>query len=149
MTYLADMRYAGQSFEIEVALEPDWLHAGDMASVAAAFHRQHVAIYDFADEAADVQLVNLRLVIAGETRPPDFPEQPRATGAAAPERDVEVWQDGGLHRVPLYLRETLQHGHRFAGPAIIAQEDTTVCIPAGFEATVDRLGNLHLTGAAA
>ena len=87
-------------------------------------------------------------MIAGETRPPDFPEQARVTGAATPERDVEIWQDGGLHRVPLYLREKLQHGHQFAGPAIIAQEDTTVCIPSGFSAAVDRLGNLQLTAAA-
>lgn len=62
---------------------------------------------------------------------------------------MEVWQDGVSHTVPLYLREKLQHGHQLSGPAIVAQEDTTVCIPAGFEATVDRLGNLHLTATAA
>ena len=145
VTYLGDMRYAGQSFEIEVALEPEWAQEGDMAAIAAAFHRQHVAIYDFADEAADVQLVNLRLVIAGATQPPDFPEQARVISDPAPERTVEVWQDGRMHDMPLYLRATLQHGHRFVGPAIIAQEDTTVCIPSGFAAMVDRLGNLQLT----
>ena len=80
---------------------------------------------------------------------PTSRSKPASPGLATPERDVEIWQDGGLHRVPLYLRENLQHGHRFSGPAIIAQEDTTVCIPAGFEASVDRLGNLHLTATTA
>ena len=31
-----------------------------------------------------------------------------------------------------------------AGPAVIAQDDTTICIPAGFAGTVDAHGNLHL-----
>ncbi len=149
VTLLADMRYIGQSFEIEVRLEEAWVQAGDMAAIAAAFHRQHAAIYEFADEAAAVQLVNLRLVIAGATIPPDFPTEPLVTGAPGKERDVEVWQDGALRAVPLYLRDNLHHGHRLSGPAIIAQEDTTVCIPAGFEGAVDALGNLHLKGIAA
>jgi N-methylhydantoinase A len=149
VTLLADMRYAGQSFEIEVRLEEAWVREADMVAVEAAFHRQHAAIYDFADETADVQLVNLRLVIAGATTPPNFPTELRVDGAPQAERTVDVWQDGALQSVPLYLRDELHHGHRLSGPAIIAQEDTTVCIPAGFEGAVDALGNLHLTGAAA
>ena len=149
VTFLADMRYVGQSFEIEVRLEEAWLQDGDMAAVAAAFHRQHVAIYDFADETAGAQLVNLRLVIAGATTPPHFPEDAWVGGVASKERDVEVWQDGALQSVPLYLRDKLHHGQTLFGPAIIAQEDTTVCIPAGFKGAVDALGNLYLTGAAA
>ena len=149
VSFSADMRYAGQSFEIEVQLDEAWAQAGDMASIAQAFHRRHAAIYAFADEAADVQLVNLRLVIAGATAVPDFPSEPLVVGAPGKERDVEVWQDGALRAVPLYLRDNLHHGHHLSGPAIIAQEDTTVCIPEGFEGAVDALGNLHLTGVAA
>ena len=141
---LADMSYQGQSFEIAVPLEEDWLARGDIAAVAEAFHRQHVAIYDFADRAAAVQVVNLRLVIAGETAPPSFPVLPRVTGTPAALRPVEVWYDGAPCAVPLYLREHLQHGHTLQGPAVVAQEDTTICIPAGFAGEVDALGNLHL-----
>ena len=115
-----------------------------MAAIATAFHDQHAAIYDFADRSAAVQLVNLRLVIAGATEPPDFPRLPRVEGAAKPLRDVEVWHDGALRQVPLYLREDMRHGHTLSGPAIVAQEDTTVCIPAGFAGDVDALGNIHL-----
>jgi N-methylhydantoinase A len=144
VSYLADMSYRGQSFEIEVALAEDWVVGGDMAAIAGAFHRQHIAIYDFADEGADVQIVNLRLVIAGATLPPKFPTLPRAETPPIPLRQVEVWHDGASHTMPLYLREALLHGHRLAGPAIVAQEDTTICIPAGFAGEVDSLGNLHL-----
>ena len=138
--FLADMRYRGQSFEIEVPLEEAWIEVGDVAAVVAAFHRRHVEVYDFADEDADVQIVNLRLVIIGATAPPVFPAAPRAAGAAARLRDVPVWHDGTLTPMALYLRDDLLHGHRLSGPAIIAQEDTTICIPAGFAGEVDAMG---------
>jgi N-methylhydantoinase A len=142
--FLADMRYRGQSFEIEVPLDEAWIEVGDIGAIAAAFHRRHVAVYDFADEDADVQIVNLRLIIVGATAPPDFPATPRHDGAPAKLRDVQVWHDGAQTPMALYLRDDLLHGRRIAGPAIIAQEDTTICIPAGFDGTVDDWGNLHL-----
>ncbi|WP_439597720.1 hydantoinase/oxoprolinase family protein [Falsiroseomonas sp.] len=141
----ADMRYRGQSFEIETVLEEAWIEDGDLDAIRAAFHARHTAIYAFADEAAPVQLVNLRLVIAGATEPPDFAVQAQASGTPRPERLVDVWHDGAMHRMPLFLRENLRHGHEFAGPAVVAQEDSTVCIPAGYAGTVDAHGNLHLT----
>jgi N-methylhydantoinase A len=144
----ADMSYRGQSFEIEVPIEEGWVERGDMDAITAAFHRQHALIYDFADESAEVQIVNLRLVIAGATVPPAFVEMPRAAGAPRPEKQIEAWSDGAVRRMPLYLREALHPGHRLSGPAVIAQEDTTVCVPAGFAGAVDGYGNLHLTRAA-
>ena len=41
----ADMRYQGQSFEIEVPLQLDWIAAGDWQRIAAAFHAQHDRLY--------------------------------------------------------------------------------------------------------
>ena len=46
--------------------------------------------------------------------------------------------------MPLYFRANLRHGHAIAGPAVVVQEDTTVCIPGGFAGTVDAQLNLHL-----
>lgn len=141
----ADMRYRGQSFEIETPLEEAWIDDGDLDAMRDAFHRRHTAIYAFADEAAPVQLVNLRLVIAGATEPPDFAVQHRVEGRPEPERMVDVWHDGAMRSMPLFLREKLLHGHEFSGPAVVVQEDSTVCIPGGYAATVDTHGNLHLT----
>lgn len=140
----ADMRYRGQSFEIEVTLDAGWIEAADMAAMRAAFHDQHTRLYAFADTDAAVQLVNLRAVIAGHTRAPEFPQATRHAGPALPERDVTVWQSGRPTQVPVYPRDALQHGQQFSGPAIVVQEDSTVCIPADYDAAVDGLGNLHL-----
>ena len=139
------MCYRGQSFEIEVPLEERWIESGDTKSIAAAFHRQHIALYDFADESAEVQIVNLRLVITGATPSPIFPPLPPGEGTPEPERIVPVWYDGTTQKMAVYRREALHHGHRITGPAIIVQEDTTSCIPANFAGTVDGYGNIHLS----
>lgn len=141
----ADMRYHGQSFEIEVALSEAWLADGDLATITEAFHRQHLAIYDFNDVAGEVQIVNLRLVVSGATPQPNLPPAAEAaTAAATPERMIVVWLDGSEREVALYHRDALRNGHRFQGPAVVAQQDTTVCIPEGFDAEVDAWLNLHL-----
>jgi N-methylhydantoinase A len=145
VTLSADMRYSGQSHEIEVVLDAAWLHGGDAGLMAAAFHRRHQALYDFADPAAPIQVVNLRVVIAGATERPASVQASLAADEARPEREVDVWLDGALRRVPLYLRAALGNGHAIAGPAIVVQEDTTICIPAGFSGSVDAGLNLHLT----
>jgi N-methylhydantoinase A len=145
----ADMAYKGQSFEIEVPLELPWVEAGDMAAVTAAFHRRHQAVYDFCDEAAEVHIVNLRLVITGSSPKPEFPTLPAAKAKAKPEATIEVWYDGAARRVPLYRRADLGRGHEIAGPAVIAQEDTTICIPDGFAGTVDAYGSLLLESTSA
>lgn len=141
----ADMRYHGQSFEIEVPLSESWLVEGDLAAIRAAFHRQHLAIYDFNDEAAEVQIVNLRLVVTGATPRPELaPASEAIDEAAIPARSIKVWLDGAEREVALFHREALRCGQHFSGPAVVAQEDTTICIPAGFEAEVDAFLNLHL-----
>ena len=68
----ADMRYKGQSFEIEAFLDADAVEAGDVEALEEAFHATHELIYTHADRAAPVQIVNLRLVALGRTPKPRF-----------------------------------------------------------------------------
>jgi N-methylhydantoinase A len=147
-TLSADMRYQGQSFEIEVPLEENWLAEGVMDAITAAFHRQHLAVYDFNDEANPVQIVNLRLVIAGASpRPRDVAAGLPMPRKATPDRHVRVWIDGAWIDAPLFRREMLKPGDLFEGPAVVVQDDTTSCIPPGFSASVDARLNLILEAA--
>ncbi|MBX9753027.1 MAG: hydantoinase/oxoprolinase family protein [Roseococcus sp.] len=143
--WFADMRYRGQSYEIEVPLDPAWIEAAAMADIAEAFHRAHEGIYDFCDRAAPAQIVNLRLVMSGPSPKPVLRRLPGAAPGAPPvARHLRCFFDGGWHEVPLYQREALGFGHRLAGPCVVAQEDTTSCIPPGFAAEVDAQGNIIL-----
>lgn len=138
----ADMRYAGQSYEIEVALEQGWL--SDRAAIERAFHETHRRIYDFDDPSGRIELVNLRLAAIGAGPVLDMPEAAETPAGAHPLRHVPVFL--GRHRqVALYDRAGLAGGAGFEGPAIVTQEDTTFAIPEGTHARVDRHLNIHLS----
>lgn len=140
-----DMRYRGQSYEIETPLPIEALRRGDRAAILAAFHAEHARLFGHASLDAAVQLVNLRLVVSGATPKPRLTQPAPATAPAQAERMVTGWFDGESHQIALYARTDLAPGHSFCGPAIIGQDDTTTVVPPGFAVRVDAFGNLIIT----
>jgi N-methylhydantoinase A len=141
----ADLRYHGQSFEIETPVDLAWIEAGDVERLRDAFHREHERIYGHADREARVDAVTLRLIVVGESAKPSLPIQDRREGRARCAAEIDVLLDGAPRRVALYRRSDLVHGLAFDGPCVIAQDDTTTIVPDGYAGTVDRFGNLMLT----
>ncbi|MFS8055409.1 hydantoinase/oxoprolinase family protein [Rhizobium sp. BR 317] len=141
----ADMRYLGQSYEIEVALQGDWLEEIDADAIVNAFHAEHKRLFGHAASDSPVQMINLRLTISGATPKPYLAELSPAYEPAQPRFPVEAWFDGRLAATAVYHRSDLRAGHRLTGPAIIAQDDTTTVVPPDFAVDVDRFGNLVIT----
>ncbi|ENN88437.1 hydantoin utilization protein A [Rhizobium freirei PRF 81] len=142
----ADMRYVGQSFEIEVPVEVAWLAEGNLAAMEEAFHAMHARLYDFADLDGEIELVNLRLSAIGAGPALQTTVVLDAVaGAAEPEREIPVYTGKAFEWIGLYRRDLLRPGDRFSGPAVVAQDDTTFAIPAGAQVKVDSHLNLHLT----
>ena len=144
LLYSADMRYRGQSYEIETAFSADDVAHGKVDTISEAFHKAHEAIYEHADPSALVQIINLRLVIIGASPKPQLLPMAHVGGVARPERNIEVYLDGHRRPIPLYKREDLRPGQTFDGPAVIAQPDTTTCVPGGFEGSIDEYGHIIL-----
>ena len=140
----ADMRYRGQSFEVETELDAAAIEAGDVDSFADAFHAAHQRLYYHSDPGAPVQVINLRLVAVGRTPKPGFAPEAEREGGAEPERRIPVYAGGARRQVPLFLRHRLRPGDRIQGPAVVAQEDTTLCVADGFTGRVDGYRNLLL-----
>jgi N-methylhydantoinase A len=139
----ADMRYVGQSYEIEVPIEPAWLTAGGGPAIVAAFHRAHERAFGHADREAPAEIVNLRVQLrAARPRVPlaEIPERP----APAPRATRRIWLDGRPTEARVFDRDALGRGARLVGPAIVEQPDTTVLVPAEHVGEVDRFGNLVL-----
>ncbi len=140
-----DMRYVGQSFEINVPFQDrDWgLVVGD-------FHARHAQRYGHAHPEEPVELVNLRVRAVGETPKPVFEELPAggadASAASAGERPVWFEGPGGLqpHAARLFERERFTAGNRIEGPAVVFQMDATTVVPPGWTGKVDRWGHLLL-----
>jgi N-methylhydantoinase A len=140
-----DMRYIGQSYEIEVVLSPEWLANGNAAAIADAFHLTHQRLYDFHDPYGTIELVNVRLSAVGAGPKLSVPEIDVIAAPAIPARRLSVYTGVNVETIDLHDRQTLAPGSTFQGPAVVVQEDTTFAIPAGAQASVDRHLNLLLT----
>lgn len=142
--YSADMHYLGQSFEIEVPFEEEHVLAGNVGKLREAFHRRHEQLYSYSDDDGEIHVVNLRMVISAAGERPALKRWQAGSGTAVPERSIDVFLSGAWHEAGLYDRATLKAGQAFSGPAVVSQSDSTTCIPAGFDASVDARGNIIL-----
>jgi N-methylhydantoinase A len=98
----ADMRYRGQSFEIDTPLSRSALAAGNLAAVRAAFHREHEKLYGHSDDTAMVRSSHFDCDFGAYTqtcargsKESDDPPQPST---------VTVYMDRAFQEVPLYQR---------------------------------------------
>lgn len=145
LTYSAELRYRGQSFEIDTALDPATIASCDVVAMAASFHREHARVYGHADAQAAIQVISLRLVISGKTAKPSFPRRALEPGTAQPVRQASAWLDGAQRQIDVYRRADLVPGQTFAGPAVVTQDDCTTVVPPGYVTRVDEYANLRIT----
>ena len=142
---VAEMRYRGQSFEIDVPLDQDALARGDVAPIAEAFHIEHRRLYGHADPEAPIQVIAMSMIVTGHAPKPVLPRQEVVERDVAPEGRIEAFLDGARREIGLFARDALTAGAQFACPCVIAQDDSTVIVPPGFRGRVDAHGNLILT----
>ena len=147
VTAQVDMRYRGQSYELTVPL-PRPVTPAAVDSAVAAFHAAHAQRYGYAMPDEPVEVVTLRVRATAPGARLALPEQPLAGPDPTPARlaDRPVWFTAAAPLMTAYYRrERLAPGNRFAGPAIVLQYDATVLVAPGWDAEVDRFGNLWLT----
>ncbi len=142
-TYTADMRYAGQSYEIDVPVPEGW----ELEHLINAFHRRHELVYRHSEPAAPVEITAVRLRVsataAGSASEADRRQQPPASGEATKASGARsVAFDGGWVSAARYERASLRPGAVVVGPAIVEQPDSTCVIPPRWRARVDRFRNL-------
>jgi N-methylhydantoinase A len=141
----ADLRYAQQGVELTINLGTETVSDATVNALRKAFHKRHGELYTFADEGADVEIVNLRVVATGLIDRVQPSAVPRASAGDVP-RSAAIRRAaldcGKMQDVPVYRREALLAGHVIMGPAIVDQLDSTACILDGQRARVDDHANL-------
>ena len=146
-----EMRYSGQSHELAVECPAGTLTGTDIEAVRHRFHVEHDRTYGhgYPDEATE--MVNFRLAALGTIAKPRLREIEPASGPASEARKGTrpVWFEpaDGLVATPVYDRSRLAAGHRFEGPAIVEEIDSTTLVLPGYAVTVDRFGNLLISPA--
>lgn len=137
----AELRYRGQSFEIDTPIQP----GADWRAIAESFHAEHKNVYGHANADAPIQAIALRVVITGAVPKPEFPRFESRPGPAPEAGCAKVWLDGARHTATIYRRVDLNAGHSFNGPAVVVQDDCTTIVPPGFTVRVDEYTNLRIT----
>lgn len=138
--YAADLRYAGQSYEVPVELPAPG--PGFRREVEDAFTAVYERVYGYADVGAPIELVNARARVVGETpKPPALPPSGNGASPASGDRRRIRWE-GAEHEAAIVERAALAAGAVVAGPAIVVQYDTTTFVPPGYRLETDPFGNL-------
>ena len=132
-----DVRYRGQSYELNIPLDED---------ILADFHAHHQAIYGYNRPDVAVEIVNLRLRGLANLSSPRLDPLPNG-GTDAHDSIIEFHQvilASGIADVPLYRGESLLPGNELSGPAIVIRNDTTILIDSDDFGKIDQFGNLWI-----
>jgi N-methylhydantoinase A/oxoprolinase/acetone carboxylase beta subunit len=144
-----DCRYAGQGYELRVALASRDLGEDWTEQLGEAFHAAHEREFARRDERSEIEIVTVR--VRGVGRMPALETAEVGRGGEVPEPEArigerQVWFriDGGVKPLATaqYRRDALCAGNVLSGPAVIHQFDTTTVLPPGMTATVDSFGSL-------
>jgi N-methylhydantoinase A len=147
-----DMRYAMQLAEVTAPVANGPLDTAAVEDAAAAFEERYAALYgaEAGFREAGIQAITFRVRGIGVLPfSPAFPEIPAAasadpTDAQVGTRPVCLDAAAGFVDTAIYDYRELRAGHVLTGPAIVEVPTTTVVVPGGTTATVDRLGNLSI-----
>ncbi len=142
LTRSIELRYSGQNWELEVALEGE-PGEREIEGVARRFHAAHDAQFGWSLPDGDLELVNFKLAAFAARETPALPELPEGPLPEPIDTRRVVFDEGRTEeRTPVYWRADLRRENRLSGPALIAEPDSTVLIAHGEQLRVDRSGNL-------
>jgi N-methylhydantoinase A len=147
-TRVAFMRYVGQGHEIPVPLPARVLTVADVTAVRARYDAEYTKFYDRPVPGSDVEIMSYAVVVAtiadaDEVLPPAS-DAFAADAAPAGTRPVRDTTTGEVASWSVYDRVALAPGARVAGPAIIAEDETSTLVCPGWTATVNGLGYIAL-----
>lgn len=143
LSRFADMRYAGQSYELTLPVPEGMISAKVLDSLYKRFHQTHQQSYGYAREGELIEFVNFRVVAKGKLPRSRLTDNwPAGQKQSTPADIRTVWFQGQGMGTPFYERSHLVKDQIISGPAIVEQLDSTIVIPPGFQAAVDALGNI-------
>ncbi|MDM5296909.1 hydantoinase/oxoprolinase family protein [Bacillus pumilus] len=144
---MADARYQGQAFEIELPLSADWLkQEQDVHQLIEAFHQLHKRQYGHRDDQAKIEFTHLRVRVIGETPPLPFSSvQESSREALKPHAYRWVFIEDKEYEAAIYNRSNLSAGSIVNGPSIVEQDDTTTLILPNWRGEIDLSGNLVIS----
>ena len=143
VTRYADVRYAGQAYELTVPVPPG---AVDVGRIVEDFVAEHVRTYGHGSADDPLDVVSVR-ALARVERTAGRKYDPLATIRALPpvegSRAAYFGAAVGTIQTPVCNRAGLLGGER-PGPLLVDEDDSTCVVPPGCSARLDEYGNIEV-----
>jgi len=142
ITRSAQMRYVGQTFEVETPIPAGELDMAAIETVTAEFHRMHEREYGVSSDMFEPAFVSISVAATAHTA--KAPEFKHLSGEKinALKNKREVYFDREWLECPVINGQILQPGDDTVGPAVIEYTDSVCVLPPNATAVVDPHGNL-------
>ncbi|PPR60169.1 MAG: Acetophenone carboxylase gamma subunit [Alphaproteobacteria bacterium MarineAlpha4_Bin2] len=144
VTRLADMRFAGQGFEIVLELPSGPYNAGSAPALRQAFEEVYRETFARTPPDVEPEIINIRISMKAEV--PGLGIKPETDrGSGNPKTGSRLAYFPGLDDfvdTPVYDRNLMTLGYSFSGPAIVEESESTLILGPEAEARVDKQFNL-------
>ena len=143
ITYQADVRYAGQAFQITVEFDENEYKKKGIQLITEAFDDEHFQLFTFKlDDGHEILMIRA-IVKAKQTNLKSVSlSNKKAKLEDSIIQDSKYYHDGTWHDIKIYDRSKLMEEMKIPGPAIVSEMDSTTVILPGHNAVVDKVGNL-------
>jgi N-methylhydantoinase A len=142
----AFVRYRGQGHEIAVELPVREFTVADLGLFTELFEAAYRRLYSRSIPGVDIEILSwvVSLRAPAEGRLAAEAAEYQVEAKALSRRGVFDPESGEFIDTPVYWRADLAPGARIAGPAVIAEDETSTIVSPDFEARIDRFGYIEL-----
>jgi N-methylhydantoinase A len=142
LTRTAQMRYVGQSYEVETPLPRGKLTRASLPGIERDFHAVHMQEFGVSSEDFAPAFVSFSVTAIGRMDDPPPVDVVYSTDRDVLKSQRDVYFDGHWVACNVYDGEALGTQHRIDGPAIVEYEHACTVLPPGTHAHVNALGAL-------
>ena len=143
VTYQADVRYAGQAFQITIDFDEKTFAKDGVSLITEAFDKEHYQLFTFKLEDGHEILMIRAIVKAKQSKISSVSlSQEKHTIEDCVIHESKYYHDSQWHDIKIYDRAKLSAGLTIPGPAIVSEMDSTTVILPNHQAVVDKVGNL-------
>jgi N-methylhydantoinase A len=137
----AQMRYLGQTFEVECDIPSGRIDTPQLPEIAQMFHAAHTKDYGVHSEDFPIVFVAIGVTAIGKfSDPPIF--QSSAQGSTASTSTRPVYFSGEWIETPVFAADGLSVGNNVPGPCIVEYADACAVLPPGCSGNIYEMGNL-------
>ena len=143
VTYQADVRYAGQAFQITVEFSEKEFETKGIKLITDAFDDEHYQLFTFKlNDGHEILMIRAIVKVTQAEINSSTNTSSEASLNDAVIQDSRFYHESEWHDAKIYDRNKLHANHLISGPAIVSEMDSTTVVLPNHEAAVDEVGNL-------